>query len=353
MRSELQREAMVDPAYHDRVYGCLLGGAIGDALGAPIEFWSLPRIQREHGPEGVTDLVPMSAGLGLVTDDTQMTLFTAEGMIEAHRRSRTEPGVHAPSVVYQAYLRWLTTQETSEPPAGATGLAAEPWLYARRAPGNTCLSGLAAPGMGTLARPKNPHSKGCGTVMRSAPFGLVRSASNGPEDAFDYAVECAVTSHGHPTGYLAAGAFAAIIRLLIDDLPLVDAVHATLDILRRRPHHEETSEALDHALKLASTGRPTPERVEILGGGWVAEEALAIGVYAALAYNEDERGLRPLVVAVNHSGDSDSTGSICGNLIGAQYGSSALPADWMEKVEGRQTIWELSLAFAQEFFERS
>jgi hypothetical protein len=140
-----------------------------------------------------------------------------------------------------------------------------------------------------------------------------------------------------------------IIRLPIDDVALVDAVRVTLDILRRRPHHEETSEALDHALTLASSGPATPERVGILGAGWVAEEALAIGVYAALAYDEDERGYRSLVVAVNHSGDCDSTGSICGNLIGAQYGSAALPVDWVEKVEGRQTIWELSLAFAQEF----
>lgn len=70
-----------------RVRGCLLGGAIGDALGGPVEVWSLERIQRECGRDGVKEYLPEnvagSRAYGRITDDTQMTLFAVEGMIRA------------------------------------------------------------------------------------------------------------------------------------------------------------------------------------------------------------------------------------------------------------------------------
>ena len=97
-----------------------------------------------------------------------------------------------------AYLRWRETQREPMPPMGSEGLAAQPWLYSRRAPGNACISGLrdgARPGV-------NPNSKGCGTVMRSAPFGL-RFA---PEEAFEVAERCSELTHGHPTAGASAGA---------------------------------------------------------------------------------------------------------------------------------------------------
>src|SRR5688500_13161130 len=155
--------------YRSRVRGCLIGGAVGDALGAPIEFLSLDRIRAAYGPDGLADIVTGTDG-ALVTADTQMTLFTVDGLIRASVGSDRGASSHAPSSVQRAYLRWLDTQRIPAPPPSPDGwLAAQPWLYARRAPGNACLSGLSSPGMGTLDRPKNPDSKGCGTVMRSAP----------------------------------------------------------------------------------------------------------------------------------------------------------------------------------------
>lgn len=67
----------------DRLVGSILGGAIGDALGAPIEFDSLDRIRRRHGPAGLTDYAPAYGRIGAITDDTQMTLFTADGLLLA------------------------------------------------------------------------------------------------------------------------------------------------------------------------------------------------------------------------------------------------------------------------------
>lgn len=327
--------------YRARVRGCLLGGAIGDALGSPVEFASLDRIRATHGAQGVSGLTADGEGVvGRVTDDTQMTLFTAEGLVQAHERERHKDiGGGWPRLVRDAYGRWLDTQRLPGPPAGVRGgLAAQPWLYARRAPGNACLSGLAQDFVpdpaAALGRPGpvNSDSKGCGAVMRSAPFGLTRASAG---TAFAMAARCAQTTHGHPTGYYSAGTFAAIVAHLVEGDSPEGAVLRALRLLARHPGHEETTAALHRALGLAEEGAPTAERVEALGAGWIAEEALAIAVYCALA-EPDVR--RALLLSVNHSGDSDSTGAICGNLLGARHGDHRLPQEWLEAVEGRAAI---------------
>ncbi|MFI8242690.1 ADP-ribosylglycohydrolase family protein [Streptomyces sp. NPDC085866] len=340
--------------YRSRVRGCLLGGAVGDALGYPVEFASLDRIRVSHGEHGVTGLVPGAHGLvGRISDDTQMTLFTVEALVQAHARER-EKGIGGgwALLLRQAYERWLQTQSKPGPgeaePQPAVGLLAEAWLYARRAPGNACLSGVAQmyapdPQLPLDGRPGqvNPDSKGCGAVMRSAPFGLVNRA----DAAFAMAARGAQITHGHPTGYYAAGALAAIVAHLVAGDSLEGAVLRTLRLLERHPGHEETSAALREALDLAAEGSPTAEKVESLGAGWVAEQALALGVYCALA---KPRVKDALLLSVNHSGDSDSTGSICGNLLGARHGDVGLPHAWVERVEGRARIAALADDLAAE-----
>ncbi|WP_031475880.1 ADP-ribosylglycohydrolase family protein [Streptomyces bicolor] len=351
-----------EAVYRARVRGCLLGGALGDALGYPIEFSSLERIRAANGDSGITGLLfPGDSDGARISDDTQMTLFTAEALIQARRRERLKGiGGGWALLVRWAYERWLETQrhpgpEHAAPPqSGAPegGLITQAWLFARRAPGNACVSGIAQmyapdPHLALDGRPGevNPDSKGCGAVMRSAPFGLVNSA----DEAFAMAARAAQITHGHPTGYYAAGAMAAIVAHLVAGDSLEGAVPRTLRLLRRHPGHEETSAALAEALDLAEQGSPTAEKVESLGEGWVAEQALAIGVYCALV----APGVRDaLLLAVNHSGDSDSTGSVCGNLLGARYGDVGLPHDWLERVEGRAPIAALADDLAAEGVRR-
>ncbi|MET9590311.1 ADP-ribosylglycohydrolase family protein [Streptomyces sp. NPDC006516] len=343
-----------DIARRSRVRGALLGGAVGDALGNPVEFLSLDGIRRAHGQSGLRGPVADPEGVvGRITDDTQMTLFTVEGLIRAHARAASKGiGGAEAEIVRNAYLRWLDTQNYPSPPVRGgddrvrTGwLRQQPWLYARRAPGNACLTGLAAghaldPGA-PLGRPGpvNPHSKGCGTVMRSAPFGLLGEDA---ETGFQLAARCALITHGHPTGAYAAGALAAIVTHLLEGDSPAGAVLRAMHLLARHHGHEETSAALRAAVDLAAQGLPTAERVESLGAGWVAEEALAIAVYCALVFPRAEDVAEALLLSVNHSGDSDSTGSVCGNLLGARHGDVALPASWLAVVEGRSVITELA-----------
>jgi ADP-ribosylglycohydrolase len=312
-----------------RYRGCLLAGAIGDALGAPVEFWSLARIRAELGPEGVTGYLPYAGGLGHVTDDTQMTLFTAEGLLEARER-----GADRREAVHAAYLRWLVTQGCGSrhpafDPAPRGGLVELPALHAQRAPGNTCLSALMGPEAGTIERALN-HSKGCGGVMRAAPAGLA-----GVDDPFRVGCEIAALTHGHPSGWLAAGVLARLVRDLADGQALEDALEAAVAALKTWPDHGEVLSALDRARALARSAPVAPETVEQVGAGWIGEEALAVGVYCALVAPDLPAGLR---LAVTHSGDADSTGSIAGNLLGAMAGEGALPPEWLAPLELRDEL---------------
>ena len=331
------------PETTDRIRACLLGGAIGDALGAPIEFSNLTQIRDRYGPQGVTGYVSGAWPPGTFTDDTQMTLFTAEGLIRAAVSSSAAAGVDTPLVIWHAYQRWLDTQGYRVPwdpgfPQGPSGwLVAEPALRHLRAPGPTCLSALRSGRLGSTRIPLNQR-KGCGGVMRVAPIGLVT------DDPFNLACEAAALTHGHPTGYLAAGTFAAVLAAVTRGDPLSASIARAVGLLRSRPGHEETLDAVQAALNLAaSRSRPSPEMVETLGGGWVAEEALAITLYCALVAADFRGGV---LLAVNHSGDSDSTGSMVGNLLGALLGTEALPEEWLQGLQARALVEQVALDLA-------
>jgi ADP-ribosylglycohydrolase len=325
----------VDTA-RDRIRGCLLAGAIGDALGAPIEFMDLTSIRARFGTDGVTSYAPAyGRDGGAITDDTQMTLFTAEGMIRSWVRGDRRGTADQAGAIRQAYGRWYATQTGRWPFDESPDAAESGWLvgidglHRRRAPGNTCLGALSQGAGGTRHRPIN-DSKGCGGVMRVAPVGLATVA-----DPFEVAAECAALTHGHPSGWVSAGALALLIAELLRDASLDDALDVALARARRTAGGTETVDAIVAARDLAGRGRPTPEELETLGGGWVGEEALAVAVCCALVADDLRDGL---LLAVNHSGDSDSTGSIVGNILGVRDGEAALPADLLQDLELRDEI---------------
>lgn len=319
--------------FADRVYGCLLGGALGDALGADVEFLALDDIRARYGVGGMTGF---AEGRAAITDDTQMTLFTVEGLLSGG----------SPQAVYEAYRRWMITQQEAERGEQASWLLDQPAMHHRRAPGNACLGGLSSEPRGRRSQPKNPHSKGCGAVMRSAPFGLLPGSL---DDAWQLSIDCAIFTHGHPSGYLAAAAMTAIVHRLLAGDSLPDAVRCARGRLEQEDGAaREVIAALDGAAAAAENDAPTPDTVERIGAGWVAEEALAIGVYCALQANSaDTTGA--LLLAVNHSGDSDSTGAIAGNLVGAAYGRSALPATLLSQIVEVDVVTRMAAEFVGRF----
>jgi ADP-ribosyl-[dinitrogen reductase] hydrolase len=329
--------------------GCLLGGAVGDALGAPIEFHSLQAIRRQHGPDGITGYIELNnQGLAEFTDDTQMTLFTAEGLLCAAAQAGRIDLDLCPQAVFSAYRRWLNTQygDWNDRNAAASHdsyLLKRPELWKRRAPGNTCLSALSTGIMGTAALPLN-NSKGCGGVMRVAPVGLLLDTHLYGTAAFDLGCAAGAATHGHPSGYLPAGFFAQVIAGLAIGESLDAALETSLELLAAQGDHEETSQAIHKALAVARDPHAprTPETIEKIGAGWVGEEALAMGLYAALIGLQDNSFASGVLLAVNHSGDCDSTAAITGNLLGLILGRAAIPPEWLARLELRSVIEELA-----------
>lgn len=304
-----------------RIRGALLGTAVGDALGAPLEFLDGASIVREYGPGGLVRPEPWNGHpAGSYTDDTQMTIATARGLLKAERAAAAGEAYDAAGAVLAEYLRWYEDQ-------------ADPAL--RRAPGATCLSALAAARAGHPARAAN-RSKGCGGVMRIAPVGLVPSR----RDAFDLGCDLAVLTHGHPTGYLAAGFLAELVARLVRGDDPAAAVRGCETTLKTRRGHEETLLAVGHALRLVAQGAPIDEGIRALGAGWVAEEALAIALFCWLRVPGDWPSA--VLSAANHGGDSDSTAAIAGALAGVDLGVGAIPPEWVAGVEDGELIRELA-----------
>ena len=325
-------------------YGCLMGGAIGDALGAPIEFMQYNEIVKRYGSEGVQELdIPATQRYALITDDTQLTLFTAEGLLRSETRARRKGQQRTLEgttiTVFRAYLRWLHTQGLDTPHWNKKDY--DGWLikigklHAYREPGVTCLTALGKGIMGRLEKPIN-DSKGCGGMMRVAPIGLVENA----EEAFLLGMHSAAITHGNPSVYLSAGTLALLIHYVIEGDALEAAVQKALDALKKQPRNEEVVAAVETAIALTKEKKPSREQIEQLGNGFIAHEALAMAIYVVLSYPTDfEAALR---LAVNHSGDSDSVGAIAGAILGAYLGIEAIPTRWVDGVELSREIEQLA-----------
>jgi ADP-ribosylglycohydrolase len=331
--------------FRSRVRGTLLGAAVGDTLGSPVAGLPMDGIREAHGAQGLTDLAFGHGRRGAVSHLTQLTLFSMDGLIRAQVR-RDTGAWHPPTDLHRAYLRWASTQRDWGPDERRKEdgwLAREEWLYARREPARACLVGLGDAMMGTLDAPKNPEARGPEAAVRSAPFGLLVGWE--PQLVMQLAVECAAQTHGHPTAYLSAGAYAVVVHGLARGESLDAAVQRALRLLAARPGHQPVSDALQQALGAVRQGMPTPARVEDLAGGGTAEGLLSVAVYCALVGEDTRHGL---CLSVNHGGDSAAAGALTGALLGALHGETALPPAWLAELEGRPTMLVLADDFAME-----
>ena len=333
----------------DKFLGCLIGGAAGDALGYPVEFWTEDMLHHTYGAKGISEYA-LRNGVAQISDDTQMTLFTANGLLFATTRGCLR-GIMAPYPDYiaQAYQEWYKTQVCDFPAAEdfhTCWLLHVPGLYARRAPGTTCMGAIAAGAGGSIERPIN-HSKGCGGVMRIAPVGLYLGSSQMAGLAADLvAADAAALTHGHELGYIPAAMLSHMVRLLSHsteislEAAVQDSMEAVQRIFPQAVHLPALLEKIQLALQLAKTGGSDLDVIHALGEGWHGDEALAIAVFCAVKYQDDFD--KALLAAVNHGGDSDSTGAITGNLLGAYLGLSHIPEKYTDHLELLDVITEIA-----------
>ena len=326
----------------ERYRGCLLGGAAGDALGYPVEFLSRADILMAYGPGGITEYT-LSGGSALISDDTQMTLFTANGLLfaETRRRLGAPGGGSMTGAVAACYRDWLQTQQEPYPLSGrhtTAWLIHIPALFHRRAPGATCLEAIGQGCNGTIEHPAN-QSKGCGGIMRIAPAGLWLST---PSGAGLLAAQLAALTHGHELGYIPAGLLGYCICALAhrEAVDVLEAVRKGLDwavqTFSSAQHLPKLIGLVEKAIRLSNDDLPGHTAIRQLGEGWVAEETLAIAVYCSIRYCDNFS--KGVAAAVNHSGDSDSTGAVTGNILGAWLGLEGIEEKWLRDLELRELI---------------
>ena len=351
-------------ARRDAIRGCMIGGAVGDALGYAVEFVGEDRIFKVFGDTGITKYeLDVDSVKALISDDTQMALFTANGILTGKTRNVLH-GIQKPPREYvaKAYQDWLRTQEISyeEYKARQSGdgkfnnyswLSDVPQLYDRRAPGNTCLFALKDQKKEKkdiadyVQQPVN-DSKGCGGVMRVAPMGMVYPDIGIKKLDMEGAQIAAIT-HGHSLGYMPAAVLTHVIHRIVfaeKPMPLKDIVLEARDtvagIFSDDPHIKQLVDLINLAVQLSENDDPDLANIHRLGKGWVADEALAIALYCALKYQNDFSA--GIIASVNHRGDSDSTGAIVGNILGALLGFDAIEEKWKEDLELYDVILEIA-----------
>ena len=324
----------------DSIRGSLMAGAVGDALGYEVEFMSRHSILSRFGEQGITKFALDNKGKALISDDTQMTLFTANGMLMGLTRGYMRGiGGRPEKYVDGAYLDWFYTQTGRKKEIlindfHYTWLRDLPEMAQRRAPGNTCLQACES-----MFRGEHVHnnSKGCGGIMRVAPMALL-DASYASRDENTYSLvelaeaggEIAECTHKHPLAFLPASLLTILLYKVVpmaveqvqEDIDRI--VNETLDILdliyidKYESEKQYLRELSEKAIRLAHSDISDADAIRELGEGWVAEETWAIALYCAIRHiNSVEDAI---ISSVNHNGDSDSTGSVCGNIMGAIYG---------------------------------
>lgn len=317
-----------------------MGGAVGDALGYEVEFMSLSAIRKRFGEKGITRYI-LHNGVAEFSDDTQMTLFTLEGLMNGIIDTKAgKPEVILP-YIKNAYLNWYKTQTRTPKSQEDSWMSNIRTLWARRAPGMTCMGALENIANGFEV---DNNSKGCGGVMRVAPIGIFNAAHShiySYEDTAHLARWAAELTHKHIVSTFAAATLAMIVENCIHDEKIDQMVFSwivdgSITILRNYiPDNDEAwldfYNLMHKAMDLGKSDVPETDAIRQLGEGWVGDEALAIAVFSVIRHIDSFEDC--ILCAVNHDGDSDSTGAIAGNIIGAIHGHSAIPDYYLKDLE--------------------
>ena len=334
----------------DCIRGSLMAGAAGDALGYPVEFMSRNAILSRYGDKGITQFDLDPDGKALVSDDTQMTLFTANGILMGITRCCMR-GIGGPPEDYVngAYIDWYYTQtgikeDCLENDFHYTWLRDLPEMAHRRAPGNTCLN--ACESLLKYKKPQN-NSKGCGGIMRVAPMGLLDAAHHWYDtDRLALAgAKIAKVTHLHPLGYLPAALLTMLISRIVPLKPeqvvasIYDIIDDSLSVMMEMTECDSYADKnylkdlTQKAVYLSRCDVADAEAIRQLGEGWTAEETWAISLYCTLCHIDSMKDA--IIAAVNHNGDSDSTGSVTGNIMGAIYGYETIKNERLFCPEGK------------------
>jgi len=323
---------------HKNTKAVMLGLAIGDALGWPVEFMRMDAIWTRYGRRGISNLLTQTTGI--YTDDTQMTLAVADGLGKALSDAQADgldPALSLADTDFVAqriapeFVRWSRSPENN------------------RAPGTTCMAGCRALAIKPWREAGVKNATGCGAVMRVAPIGLVYDDS---EHLRSIAEMSSALTHNSEMCRRSAHLGALAIKLAQSpQCETVDDLVSLLFLVADDLMSAETSRLCDLILSATSLveqtllGKLMPweaQDTKHLGQSWASDEALASALYCVLLADRREEGFREAICyGANTPGDSDSIASIAGGIAGARWGiggDRGIPEEWVSYVENSDRL---------------
>jgi ADP-ribosylglycohydrolase len=297
----------------DRFRGCIVGLAVGDALGYPVEFISASKISETY-PEGLT-LKPGAK----YSDDTQMTICIAEALIAGHRDSATFC-----DKLSENFGAWYKTQIDDE--------------AQRRAPGNTCMEACERLVMGRhWSESGLLDGMGCGSAMRSAPIGLF--FYDDITRVVEYGISSSEVTHSHPSALCSSVATALCTSLALNNVPVGTWGHEVVTVTKGIS--QEFNESIQIATELVARGAPAKVALtaKFLGEGWLGYEAVASALFCCMTCPDFKSAVR---MGATTNGDSDSIACIAGAWMGAKVGLDGIPKDWVANVEDSEKLIDLA-----------
>lgn len=314
----------------DKIMGCMLGGAIGDSLGYEKDFKPKNKI--------ITDF----EGKERISSNTQMTLFTANGIIWRETRWSSKGIAPKPiHALYYAYSDWLDTQTNEDNGKNICWIKHIPQLNVRRTPGKTCIDSLSNNHWGT--KEPNTWSKGCGAITRSAPIGIYYMK----EYIIEFTKDMCTITHNNPLAIIPSIIFTTMINILVNtDKPIKKALYQAIDECKEECYKINRKDTIyflklvDIAVKLSKLNISDEDAIGIFGRGYLAEETFSIAIYSCLKYQKSFKDA--IICAINHRGNAKGTGSLTGNIIGAYLGYYNIPRNYTVNVELKDVIIEIA-----------
>lgn len=348
--------------------GVMLGGALGDALGYPLERLSSDQILERYGRDGPeAPHLDEESGRSLISECTQLVLYTACAGLIGDTRLRLR-GIGGPPSCYakRCYWDWHITQICSYPPpyemieGSFAWLNAVPGMYCKRTVDGGTAEALGEwsteEGWGQVhSQGSNPSNRGCCGAVRVAPVALLRwsgergdscsGMGEGDSDAREQGARLCRLTHGHPVGWLCGAVMVGTLQNLLHcpASPGEAALSAAEAVAAQYPEEAESSaqiiNTLRQALDLAAGGQSDEACTAALGGR-SAEKVLAVAVLCAQRHPDDFAGA--LRAAVCHGGSPAASGTLCGQIMGARLGAGALPGAWLDRLELAEVVRQIA-----------
>lgn len=330
------------------VQGCMLGMAVGDAMGAGVDNKSLADIRADYGPDGLLGY-DLANGFAEISSYTQVAAFTMNGLLVGMTRGQ----LRMPFIphVTAALKEWARSQYfPRETESRSCWLCHESHMRRRRNMDARTLDALTRGVTGTPEKPAN-SSDGPGTLPAAAVAGLLFSKERMQvQDVGTLAAQTVALTHGDPSAFLSGAALAYTVAGIAQDpeSPLrthfINAADAVAAQFSSYPEAGLLCKKIKNAVAMADNDTQDSTQVMEQLVCMKADQVLCGAVYACLASEEDFD--RAMIVAINHSGKSAAVGAVAGAILGARLGVSALPEFYLDCLDAGAVIKELSADFA-------